>query len=468
MSEAASVGLLLPSIRWTAWAAFLVLWGRLAARDWKEQKILHRDLRLGAIFAVVCYGLMLGSTVLGAFGRAGVFYSWEFYRDFVWHLAATLVAGLGMWRARIWPAGDAKLFLFLGAVIPLLSISGTFHGGWLFLSALINIFMPACAWVFLAVLRYLWDSRLKHQTDFVARLGLRRGVDFARDSLRQVLVSTWGRVKADVESVRREPMDLFWGVVSWLFSMFLMSLLSVGLKGIVEKPAARTAMCFIFLFLWSRAHQALGRWGTPAVAAVCLAVGYGGSGPDFKSELLHAMGALSVFGVFLWLGMRWTVGVMAGEIGMYLVPLVGVVLGFIPLVFYRIWAGVGWLGNFIPLALLGLFFGLTYVFVRIWEDEDHPDVPADCLLSYMVVHPRFLERLEKEDKKFYQKHFEDNYADGLTHEQVEALRKWCKRKSVATVPLNHTMSFAHWIFLGYFLTWLMNGGNVLNHVLALL
>lgn len=468
MSDAASAfGLLLPAIRGTAWAAFLVLWVRLASRDWKEQKILHRDLKLGAMFAAACYLLMLGSTLLGALGRSGVFYSWEFYRDFLWHLAATTVAGLGLWRARIWPAGDAKLFLFLGAVIPLLSISGSFHGGWLFLSTLINIFMPACAWVFLSVLRYLWETRIKHQTDFMARLGLRRGVDFAREALVKVLVESWGRFKADLLFIRREPKELVFGLFSWGFSMMLMSLLSVGLKGIVDKPAARTAMCFIFLFLWSRAHQALGRWATPTVAAVCLAVGYGGSGPDFKGEFVHALSALSVFGVFLWLGMRWTVGVMAGEIAMYIVPLVGMALGFIPFVFWRMYAGLGWIGGFLPLALMGLFFGLTYVFVRIWEDEDHPDIPVDDLLAYMVLHPRFLERLEKEDKRFYEKHFEDNYADGLTHEQLEALRKWCRRKNVATVPLNHTMSFAHWIFLGYFITWL-SGGNVLNRVLALL
>jgi prepilin signal peptidase PulO-like enzyme (type II secretory pathway) len=165
--------------------------------------------------------------------------------------------------------------------------------------------------------------------------------------------------------------------------------------------------------------------------------------------------------------MRWTLGVMAGELGMYVMPVVGMFLGFLTMAFWKLWSGLAWASGLLPLALLGLFFGLCYVFVRVWEDEDHPDVPAKSLLSYMVVHPRFLERLEKEDKRFYQKHFEDNYADGLTFEQVEALRKWCKRKNVATVPLNHTMSFAHWIFLGYFITWLM-GGNVLNRALALL
>jgi hypothetical protein len=467
MSEAASAAALLPAIRWTAWAAFLVLWGRLAARDWKEQKILHRDLRLGALFALACYLLLFGSTLLGALGRAGVFYSWEFYRDFLWHLAATTVAGLGLWRARIWPAGDAKLFLFLGAVIPLLSISGSFQGGWLFLSALINIFLPACAWVFLSVLRYLWLSRFQHQSGFLKQLGLRRGFDFAVDSAKKIAGESWGRFVADLRWAVEKPKDLFWGVLGWAFSMFLMALLSVGLKGIVDAPAARTGICFLFLFVWQRAHAALGKWATPAVATLCLSVGWAGAGPEFSSELAKAVGALSVFGVFLWLGMRWTLGVMAGELGMYVMPVVGMFLGFLTMAFWKLWSGLAWASGLLPLALLGLFFGLCYVFVRVWEDEDHPDVPAESLLSYMVVHPRFLERLEKEDKRFYQKHFEDNYADGLTFEQVEALRKWCKRKNVATVPLNHTMSFAHWIFLGYFITWLM-GGNVLNRALALL
>lgn len=460
-----SAGLLLPAVQYTAWAAFLVLWARLAARDWKEQKILHRDLRLGALFVLVCYALILASTVLGAFGLSRIFYSWEFYRDFLWHLAATTVAGLGLWRARIWPAGDAKLYLFLGTIIPLLSISGSFQGGWLFFAVLINIFLPACAWVFVSVVAYLWHSRLKHQRDFVAKLGLRRGVDFAREALARLARDTVGRVKADLEHLRGEPLDLVWGLASWAYSMFLMALLSVGLKGIVDAPAARTAMCFIFLFVWTRAHATLGKWATPAVSALCLTIGWAGSGPDFQGELLRAMGALSVFGIFLWLGMRWTVGIMAGEIGMYAIPVLGMLLGLIPMLFWRVWAGVSWFGGLLPLAVLGLFFGLCYVFVRVWEDEDHPDVAGENLLSFMVLHPRFIEKLEKEDPRFFDKHFADNYADGLTDEQVDALRKWCKRKGMATVPLNHTMSFAHWIFLGYFLTWLM-GGHVLSRLLS--
>ncbi len=467
MTDAPSAGALLPVVRWTAWAAFLVLWARLASRDWKEQKILHRDLRLGVLFAATCYALMLGSTVLGAFGVTHVFYSWEFYRDFLWHLAATTVAGLGLWRARIWPAGDAKLFLFLGSVIPLLSISGSFHGGWLFLSALINIFLPACAWVFVSVLAYLWQSRLKHQGDFIAKLGLRRGLDFARDSLARLAREAVGRARADVVGAWRKPAELGWGVLSWGFSMFLMALLSVGLKGIIETPAARTALCFISLFVWNRANATLGRWATPAVAAVCFAVGFAGRTPDFAADLLHAVRSLSVFGVFLWLGMRWTMGIMAGEVGMYVLPVFGLFFGFLSMAFWRLWAGLSWAADLGPLAALGLFFGLCFVFVRVWEDEDHPDVPPDALLPYMVLHPRFLERVEKDDAKFYAKHFEDSYADGLTFEQTEALRKWCRRKGVDVIALNHTMSFAHWIFLGYFLTWLL-GGHVLSRIVTAL
>ncbi len=314
---------------------------------------------------------------------------------------------------------------------------------------------------------YLWQSRLRHQSDFLAKLGLRRGFDFAREAAWTLAVEAAGRMRADLRHVVKHPSDLLWGVVSWAFSMFLMALLSVGLKGIVAAPAARTALCFIFMFVWMRANATLGRWATPTVAAVCFAVGWAGRTPDFQADLFHAVGALSVFGVFLWLGMRWTVGMMAGQIGMLVLPLIGMAFGFVPMLFWRAWSGLSVFGGLIPLAALGLFFGLCYVFVRIWEDEDHPDVPPGDLLAFMVPHPRFLERLEKEDPKFYAKHFEDNYADGLTFAQVDALKKWCGRKKVDLVPLNHTMSFAHWIFLGYFLAWLL-GGHVLGRILAVL
>jgi hypothetical protein len=78
----------------------------------------------------------------------------------------------------------------------------------------------------------------------------------------------------------------------------------------------------------------------------------------------------------------------------------------------------------------------------------------------MVLHRSF-HKLMSEDEDFYGEHFESSYADGLTPGQAEALKSWCAENGIETVPMTTTMSFAHWIFLGYFATWAL-GGSVLK------
>ncbi len=80
----------------------------------------------------------------------------------------------------------------------------------------------------------------------------------------------------------------------------------------------------------------------------------------------------------------------------------------------------------------------------------------------MTLGPTMVETL-REDADFFEEHFATLYADGLTHQQVEALKEWCLREEVAVVPLAPTISFANWIFLGYLLTLLLDG-HVLSFV----
>ena len=46
---------------------------------------------------------------------------------------------------------------------------------------------------------------------------------------------------------------------------------------------------------------------------------------------------------------------------------------------------------------------------------------------------------------------------GLTPDQARVLRAWCRDNEIAEVPLAPTISFANWIYLGYFLTALLQG-----------
>ena len=111
-------------------------------------------------------------------------------------------------------------------------------------------------------------------------------------------------------------------------------------------------------------------------------------------------------------------------------------------------------------GVVGGFFGLCLVMVRLWEKEGHPNVFLSSLEPFVVLRPEFIERL-KSDEDFYEEHFERLYPDGLTLEQVDALKPWCEENGIEKVPLETTIAFAQWIFIGYFVTYLIKG-NILQ------
>lgn len=460
-----AAGLLLRSIQVVAWGGFVYLWVRLSLKDWKDQKILHRDLRAAAIFVAASYGLLALSTALGGLGYTEIYYSWAFYKDLSLHLALSCAAALALWGARIWPAGDAKLFMFLAALLPLLSISGSFASGGLFFMALVNVFLPACAFVFAQVVRYLWITRFSHQAAHLMKMGLRRGTDFALESVKPALAQAVANAKESLSVVTR-PRELAQTVSSTAVSFALMAAISMLLKDVVPSPSVRTLVSFLLIMGWSRFGGRFGMKGTAGVLAAVAAVA-AAMGPEWRAGFWSALTHISVFGVFMMFGVQWTMGAVAGKALTFVLPLLLMVLGMmVPVVLNALGvfpglarqaAGSAMIRDFGPLAAMGLFFGLCYVLVRIWEDEDRPEIPLESVKSYMVLHPSFLEKLEAEAPDFYETHFASTYADGITADQTEALLKLCRKRKWPAIWIQKTMSFAHWIFLGYFLTWLLRG-----------
>jgi hypothetical protein len=119
--------------------------------------------------------------------------------------------------------------------------------------------------------------------------------------------------------------------------------------------------------------------------------------------------------------------------------------------------------GFLVLAGMGLFFGLSLVLVRLWDKEVLPSRLSE-ISSFVVLAPAFIERL-RQDEDFFDENFSRLYADGLTSGQAEALREWCIRKGVERIPLTPTISFASWIFLGFFLAFALKGAHVLEALL---
>ena len=83
-------------------------------------------------------------------------------------------------------------------------------------------------------------------------------------------------------------------------------------------------------------------------------------------------------------------------------------------------------------------------------------VRIDQIEPYMTPGPGLVTLIEA-DEDFRDRHFSSFYADGLTPDQARVLRAWCRDNEIAEVPLAPTISFANWIYLGYFLTALLQG-----------
>lgn len=323
-----------------------------------------------------------------------------------------------------------------------------------------------------------------------------RGIRSAADLLR------WG------VSVIGNPGAAAAAVFDWLFSMILMSLVTYYLGSIVGSALLRTTFMFVLFFVWSRMQQFLGQvWslllGSAVFAAALL------RSPEFDyGQLLVAFANISVFSLAIRLGMGWTLRVLAGRVvlvflsigglaafpfidyvlepvvNILLLPLLQFLVGLVPWGIIggiealksfsasaAAWADaavqvdfeafsslVGWTleGTVLTWAAMGLFFGLAMVFARIWDLESFESVDAGRIAPQMLLAPALIERL-KEDEEFFEENFSDLYADGLTPDQVEALKRWCAEHSVASVPLAPTLSFASWIFAGYLLTAVIDG-----------
>lgn len=458
-------GFLLPAVQAAAWLVFSGLWYLISKSDDAQKKIRHKDLLYGMGFAAVCYGLMFLGTVLGRLGYVAIYYHLAFYRDLLAHVVVAVAAALALWVARVWPAGDAKLFVLLSLIFPMMPTSPPFQAGWLSLYVLINIFIPACVAVFCLAAGYIWRTRLIGWTGFLKTLAARGRwmlVDYLLQNAKEAAVAFAKVLREEVTWAVANPLGVVKALGRYALSMVLMTFFSVAIQGLFGSPTLRTLLCFAVMFLWMRIQQFFGRW-FPWVAGGLIAVlSLSGMVAFHAHDLYRSFGFLMIFTIFLSMGVRATMGALRGQYVMLAFPLVSVIGGLIPFEVVRHWSGTGaglaWelAKAFGPLAFLGAFFGLSFVFVRVWDDEAHPNIPRDKVLSYMLPHHSIIGVMQQ-DSEFFDEHFRSLYADGLTVSQAEALRQWCKKNGVDTVPIAITIPFAHWIFFGFLLTWLLSG-----------
>ncbi|HAH31638.1 MAG TPA: hypothetical protein DCL44_04925 [Elusimicrobia bacterium] len=124
--------------------AVLVLWAvSVVSADIATNKITNRKIILGAKILLGACIAQAFVTYLGYKGDTPVFLLWEFYPMLARHALWSALAGIILWYAEIWPAGDAKFFILVSASLPVVNSQIRNFPNYLFLSLLVNIFVLA-------------------------------------------------------------------------------------------------------------------------------------------------------------------------------------------------------------------------------------------------------------------------------------------------------------------------------------
>lgn len=497
------------AVQWTACGVFACLWSLVGLHDWRFQKVGRRYLAAGAAATAAGYAVLLGLTVAGIAGRAHTFHYWSFYGLAAAAAGLCALAAIVLWQAGVWPAGDAKLFILLACLYPLMvAASGRLRSSRLFLDALINTFLPACAALFVRAALYIGNSRLRHARAFLIELGWRREASFLAQRLGEVLgagaaktLELLGTLRSLGSQAGRKAMTrpalaagARWAATA-AASIFVMSLLSYEARGFLTTPLLSALLWTGLFLLWQKVRPVLGPVWSNVFKAVGLAALLLWRPPTDWAEVGRIFGSISIFSLFLGMGIGAAARLMSGKLEYalaFVVPLLGFAAGLVLMAaqaairqlrpvgrsLLRLSAATPsvslsglqapsaaglsappWLATLLMLAVFGLFFGLCLMMVRLWDEELRPYSPVEELHAYLVVAPAFLEEM-RQDEEFFGAHFAALYPDGLTKEQAEALKGWCRQRGVEKVPLVPTVSFAFWIFFGFFAARLL-GGSIL-------
>jgi hypothetical protein len=124
-------------------AAFSVWAVTVVNIDLAIKKIPNAKIVLGVKLLLLALGLELLNTYMGERGAVSSYLNWNFYLLWCAHLLWAVLAGMLLWYAEIWPAGDAKFFILVAAWLPLINPYLKNFPNYLFLSVLVNIFVAA-------------------------------------------------------------------------------------------------------------------------------------------------------------------------------------------------------------------------------------------------------------------------------------------------------------------------------------
>ncbi|HVE13476.1 MAG TPA: hypothetical protein VNI01_08795 [Elusimicrobiota bacterium] len=428
---------MITAVRCGAWALFAVLWAAFTRSDYRWNKIRNRSIAWGLLAGAAAYGAFAVGTWLGK----GSYFFWDFYPAALAHVAVAWAVAVAFWALKIWPAGDAKLFAMLSVLFPIMDPLSPLLPARAVLVALMNIFIPAAVFIVLWAFHWLWKTRFVKRWEFARSLGLSRWLARQREGLG---ASPLGDAFAAASGrLRGKPGESAWLALEWAAFFVAAGLFLTALSTRYgARPWTGLALCAFSFFIWRGLSALLG------ARALSVAL-FAGAGVFWRLHPEFPWGAaarnavhLMVFGTAVGAGVKAMVAWAKGGRGALWLLL------SLPLL-------AGLAGPFVRVSfgqlLFGAFLGLGLAAVLIQIKEDPYDWRARDIQPYLVLAPSSVELL-RGDERFFEEHFSTRYPDGLTPEQAKALKGWCARRSVERVAMQRTLSFAFWIFSGFFLT----------------
>jgi len=270
---------------------FLGMGALLSYEDWRIHKVRNRWILWGLAACAAGAALMLASSVLGGRGARwhglGRYYlPLSFYPRLAAHLFLLIATAFFTWRIRVWPAGDAKLFILFGLMAVMIDQNLLGFPHLLFLKLLINIFVPAGLWI-LAVA--LLEAAL--QLPALTWSIFRRETVAAAERLVIRLVELWPyRVAAAF-------------YLSHVFALFLgLELINARLAGLErfqEGVGPLLLLCALY-FVWGPVSRLLRKRGVVwvwAVLGIMLYFDPKAAEAGVSGVLGHAMRTMVLFGL---------------------------------------------------------------------------------------------------------------------------------------------------------------------------
>ncbi len=378
---------------------FLFYIGYLTAfGDMKSGRIPNKLIWLGVKLGVIWHLFYIG-VIMWVFkdelltnGQRNIV---NYILEFGVNTTLGLVVAFFMWWMRQWAAGDAKLFVVFTFLLPV-DFYEKFHVKWFPAFAfLYNVFICALAFILFEFVYKLLAGAAKSRRSGDMREFIDKNLN--RKAVRAYLIGSW-----------RPGLRLLLGLI---FSFLITSLIRKYLGVAVEK-----------ILPWK-----------------------------FTINLQHAEINESIIFLLIFLLFQ-PLAKLYQNLVFYYVTVFSLV-GYVFLDVVR----TGSVKSLTDLLHFGGLSILMIVFRKVFEfysDKINKSIPLESLETKTVLSRKALGKIAAEDPEFYKANFELVYPDGLTEEQVTALKGW---KKIDPIEISETFHFALFIAAGVAVTIIFRG-----------